>query len=108
MRLLKYPQIASGVLGDCLRRIPDMLQIGPVGRFPTDPEVVDKILRHLGLPLSPPALTPARSSSHSLGLALPGMGGASIGDKVDAVEDSGELEQLEPVIRRAREGGPPP
>jgi hypothetical protein len=31
--------------------------------FPTDPEVVGKILRHLRLPLSAPALTPTRSSA---------------------------------------------
>jgi hypothetical protein len=67
--------------------------------FLTDLEVVGKILRHLGLPTTAPALAPSRSSSHSLGFALPGMGGASVGDKVYAVEDSGELE---PVIR------PPP
>jgi hypothetical protein len=29
--------------------------------FLTDPAVVEKILRHLGLPLSAPALAPARS-----------------------------------------------
>ena len=37
--------------------------------FLTDPDVVEKILRHLGLPVSAPALSPARSSP--LGFALP-------------------------------------
>ena len=37
----------------------------------TDPDVVGKILRHLGLPFSAPALAPARSSGRPLG--IPGL-----------------------------------
>ena len=48
--------------------------------FLTDPEVVGKILKHLGLPLSAPALTPARSSGRSLAFAMPEEDGASVRD----------------------------
>jgi hypothetical protein len=67
--------------------------------FLTDLEVVGKILKHLGLPIFAPALTPARSSGRFPGFALPEEDGASVGVSVDAVEDSRELE---PIIR------PPP
>ena len=39
--------------------------------FLTDPEVVGKILRHLGLPVAAPLIAPARSSGPALGFALP-------------------------------------
>jgi hypothetical protein len=71
----------------------------------SDPEVVGKILRHLGLPTTVPALAPARSSAvpskggRSLGFVLPEEDGASVREEGDTVEDSGEPE---PSIR------PPP
>ena len=39
--------------------------------FLSDPEVVGKILRHLGLPACAPALAAARPSGRVLGFALP-------------------------------------
>jgi hypothetical protein len=79
--------------------------------FLTDPEVVGKILRHLGLPLSAPALTPARSSAvpsqggRSLGFALPEGDGASVrgeGDPASRLPVGRDSGELEPIIR------PPP
>ena len=37
----------------------------------SDPDVVGKIVRHLGLPTTAPALAPARSSGGALGFDLP-------------------------------------
>jgi hypothetical protein len=71
----------------------------------SDPEVVGKILLHLGLPTTVPALAPARSSAvpsrggRSLGFVLPEEDGASAREVGDTVEDSGDPE---PSIR------PPP
>jgi len=45
--------------------------------FLTDPEVVGKILRHLGLPTSAPACSPARSSGRAIGFELAEEGGVS-------------------------------
>jgi len=39
--------------------------------FLTDPDIVERMLRHLGLPFSAPALAPARSPRPALGFALP-------------------------------------
>ncbi|MBD3396755.1 MAG: hypothetical protein GF418_14120 [Chitinivibrionales bacterium] len=38
--------------------------------FLTDPAVVERILRHLGLAIAPPALAPARSSEQPLGFPV--------------------------------------
>jgi hypothetical protein len=38
--------------------------------FLSDPDVVSRILRHLGLPVSVPAHTPARSSGEARGFEL--------------------------------------
>jgi hypothetical protein len=38
--------------------------------FLTDPDVLGRILQHLGLPSVAPALAPARSSAAPLGLAM--------------------------------------
>ena len=73
--------------------------------FLSDPEVVGKILHHLGLPATAAALAPARSSAvpsqggRSLGFVLPEEDGAFVREEGVAVEDSGEPE---PIIR------PPP
>ncbi len=55
--------------------------------FLSDPEVVRKILRHLGLPSSPPALAPARSSGRTMGFALPEEEGAWDGDPREETDD---------------------
>ena len=39
--------------------------------FLTDPDAVGRILRHLGLSLTAPVLTPARPSGSALGFSLP-------------------------------------
>ena len=56
--------------------------------FLTDPEVVGKILRHLGLPTTAPALAPSRSSGRMMGFALGEDEVASASDLVDAAEES--------------------
>jgi hypothetical protein len=73
--------------------------------FLTDPEVVVKILRHLGLPTTAPALAPSRSSGRMMGFALGEDEGPSDGDLGDETEES---TLPLPAIRRALEGGPPP
>jgi hypothetical protein len=79
--------------------------------FMSDPEVVGKILHHLGLPTTAPALAPARSSAvpskgrRSFGFVLLEEDGASIreeGDTVDRVPVGGDSGQPEPIVR------PPP
>jgi hypothetical protein len=79
--------------------------------FLSDPDVVRKILGHLRLPTTAPALAPARLFSaagtlgRALGFALPEEDvvlGREEGD------DAGDSGTPEPVIRRALEGGPPP
>ena len=69
--------------------------------FLSDPEVVGKILYHLGLPATAPARSSAVPSKggRSLGFVLPEEDGASVREVGDTVEDSGEPE---PSIR------PPP
>ena len=67
--------------------------------FLTDPEVVGKILRHLGLPCSAPFVAPARSPAPALGFGLPDE------DCISSArgEDEGrDLVAPEPLIR------PPP
>jgi hypothetical protein len=73
--------------------------------FLTDPKVVVKILRHLGLPTTAPALAPSRSSGRIMGIALGDDEGASASDLGDETEES---TLPLPPIRRALEGGPPP
>ena len=73
--------------------------------FLTDPEVVAKILRHMGLPTTAPALAPSRSSGRMMGFALGVDGAASAGDLGDAAEDS---TLSLPPIRRTLEERPPP
>ena len=60
-------------------RLPDRLLVPPgeaqaeralVLAFLSDPEVVCKILRHLGLPVAAPTLVPARSSGEARGFEL--------------------------------------
>ncbi len=67
--------------------------------FLTDPEVVGKILRHLGLPYCAPFIAPARSPRPALGFALP-----DEDSTLSAREDDGgrDLVAAEPLIR------PPP
>lgn len=65
----------------------------------SDPEVVGKILRHLGLPTMAPALLPARSSGRELGFALPEEDAVSGGGDDDGWGNSGTWE---PPVR------PPP
>ena len=56
--------------------------------FLTDPEVVVKILRHLGLPTTAPALAPSRSSGRIMGFALGEDEDASARGPRDAAEES--------------------
>ena len=62
--------------------------------FLTDPEVVTKILKHLGLPTTAPAVAKAGSSASSLGFELPeqdlGPDGAPCRDE-KGVEEDGEF-----------------
>ena len=67
--------------------------------FLTDPEVVGKILRHLGLPVAAPVLAPARSPRPALGFALPDEDSTSSAREGDGGRD---LMATEPLIR------PPP
>ena len=67
--------------------------------FLTDPEVVGKILRHLGLPCSAPFVAPARSPAPALGFALPDEDCISSAREEDEGRD---LVAPEPLIR------PPP
>jgi len=67
--------------------------------FLSDPEVVGKILRHLGLPTTVPALAPARASGRVLGFALPEEDAVSGREEDDERGDSGAPE---PPVR------PPP
>ena len=67
--------------------------------FLSHPDVVEKILRHLGLPVHAPALAPARSSGRALGFALPAEDAISGGGDNDGWGDSGASE---PPVR------PPP
>jgi hypothetical protein len=65
----------------------------------SDPEVVGRILHHLGLPTTAPVLAPARSSTRALGFVLPEddvVSGREEGD------DAGDAGVPEPAIR------PPP
>jgi hypothetical protein len=59
--------------------------------FLSDPEVVCKILRHLGLPVSAPVLTSARSSGKARGFELgedDGRGGDGDHDEDDGTGKS--------------------
>ncbi len=67
--------------------------------FLSDPEVVGKILRHLGLPTTAPVLAPARSSTRALGFGLPGEDAVSGREEGD---DAGGAGAPGPPIR------PPP
>jgi hypothetical protein len=67
--------------------------------FLTDPEVVGKILRHLELPTTAPALAPSRSSGRILGFALAQDEAVCARDPGDDTED---FATLQPPIR------PPP
>lgn len=82
-----------------------------VSAFLTDPEVVVKILRHLGLPTTAPVLAPSRSSGRMMGFALGEDEVASASDLGDEAEES--TVPLPPIRRPlegggALEGGPPP
>ena len=63
----------------------------------TDPDVVGRILRHLGLPVCAPALAAARSLGEMFGYALPGDEGGS-----GEAEGEGWTDAAGPPIR------PPP
>jgi hypothetical protein len=67
--------------------------------FLTDPEVVVKILKHLGLPTTAPALAPARSSGRVMGFAL---GEGEVASASDLGNEAEESSRPEPPIR------PPP
>ena len=56
--------------------------------FLTDPDVVGKILRHLGLPAAAPALARSRSSGRAMGFALAEDEAASTLDLGDEAEES--------------------
>jgi hypothetical protein len=56
--------------------------------FLTDPEVVVKILQHLGMPTAAPALTRSSSSGRGLGFALVERGAACSGGLGDEAEGS--------------------
>ena len=73
--------------------------------FLTDPEVVVKDLRHLGLPTTAPAPAPSRSSGRMMGFALGEDEVASARGPGDEAEES--TLSLRP-IRRPLEGRPPP
>jgi hypothetical protein len=79
--------------------------------FLSDPAVVKKILDHLGLPATAPALAPGRSfrasgtGSRGLKFLLPEEDAVSGREEGD---DAGDSAAPEPGIRRALEGGPPP
>ena len=62
--------------------------------FLTDPEVVGKILRHLGLPVSAPLIAPARSSGPALGFALPDEDSTSSAREEDGGRDFATPEDL--------------
>lgn len=51
--------------------------------FLIDPDVVAKILRHLGLPISAPVLAVARAPQHELGFPLAGEAGSAAGEGDD-------------------------
>jgi hypothetical protein len=70
-----------------------------VPAFLSDPDVVGKILRHLGLPTTAPALAPARSSGGAPGFDLPPEDAGSDAGDDDGWGDSGASE---PPVR------PPP
>ena len=55
--------------------------------FLSDPEVVGKILKHLGLPTVAPAVAPARSTAPALGFALPEEGEDSGSEEGDGGKD---------------------
>jgi len=57
--------------------------------FLSDPEVVGKILKHLGLPTLPPALAAARPSGRVLGFALAENGGLSPSEEEEGRGDRG-------------------
>jgi hypothetical protein len=67
--------------------------------FLSDPEVVHKILSHLGIPTCVPALAPARSSARALAFVLPEEDVVSAREEGD---DAGDAGVPEPAIR------PPP
>jgi hypothetical protein len=67
--------------------------------FLTDPEVVSRILRHLGLPIVAPMLAPARRSGEAEGVEL-GDGGVDLGS--EEMEEMTEGDGLAPRTR------PPP
>jgi hypothetical protein len=71
--------------------------------FLSDPEVVEKILRHLGRPTVAPALTASCGPAPALGFVLPqdDAGPADVGNGGDAGPGG-------PPTRRALEGRPPP
>jgi len=55
----------------------------------SDPEVVGKILHHLGLPTTAPVLAPARSSTRALGFGLPEEDAVSGREESDAAGGAG-------------------
>jgi hypothetical protein len=57
--------------------------------FLTDPQVVGRILRHLGLAAAAPPLVRSRSSGRVLGFALAEEGGASTRDWDEEGDGSG-------------------
>jgi hypothetical protein len=58
--------------------------------FLSDPDVVSKILRHLGLPVSAPALAPARSPRGQMGFELPQDGGRDVDGGDDEENETGK------------------
>ena len=55
----------------------------------SDPEVVGKILHHLGLPTTAPVLAQARSSTRALGFGLPEEDAVSGREESDAAGGAG-------------------
>ena len=65
--------------------------------FLADPDVVLKILRHLGLPISAPPLAVARASGRALGFGVPSEGGR--GGAVDDPEEDETVNDRAPPNR---------
>ena len=66
MRVLHLDALACPRCSSPSQRVPMT-----VLAFLSDPDVVYKILRHLGLPICAPALAPARSTTQPLAFELP-------------------------------------
>jgi len=66
MRVLHLDALACPRCSSPTQRIPMTILA-----FLSDPDVVYKILRHLGLPICAPALAPARSMAQPLAFSLP-------------------------------------